>query len=150
MSAVYTAFCWPSPWTKTFGWFRQKHTKQHFGPDAVAAAAAKSRQCLTLCDHIDRSPPGSCPWDSPGKNTGVGCHFLLQMLLSPIISPSWSTEWNAPDWKYQGQGGKIKKTGTYHVPCVIHVNCSLSVCLTEHDMSQECREDSLLCLPQKQ
>ena len=21
-------------------------------------------------------PP--CPWDSPGKNTGVGCHFLLQ------------------------------------------------------------------------
>ena len=19
-----------------------------------------------------------CPWDSPGKNTGVGCHFLLQ------------------------------------------------------------------------
>ena len=19
------------------------------------------------------------PWDSPGKNTGVGCHFLLQM-----------------------------------------------------------------------
>ena len=24
------------------------------------------------------SPPGSCPWDSPGKNTGVGCHALLQ------------------------------------------------------------------------
>ena len=21
-----------------------------------------------------------CPWDSPGKNTGVGCHFLLQSL----------------------------------------------------------------------
>ena len=19
-----------------------------------------------------------CPWDSPGRNTGVGCHFLLQ------------------------------------------------------------------------
>ena len=19
-----------------------------------------------------------CPWDSPGNNTGVGCHFLLQ------------------------------------------------------------------------
>ena len=19
-----------------------------------------------------------CPWDSPAKNTGVGCHFLLQ------------------------------------------------------------------------
>ena len=21
-----------------------------------------------------------CPWDSPGKNTGVGCHFLLQYM----------------------------------------------------------------------
>ena len=46
-----------------------------------AAAAAKSRQlCPTLCDPIDGSPPGSHPWDSPGKNTGVGCHFLLQCM----------------------------------------------------------------------
>ena len=22
------------------------------------------------------------PWDSPGKNTGLGCHFLLQGILS--------------------------------------------------------------------
>ena len=22
----------------------------------------------------------TCPWDSPGKNTGVGCHFLLQCM----------------------------------------------------------------------
>ena len=21
-----------------------------------------------------------CPWDSPGKNTGIGCHFLLQCM----------------------------------------------------------------------
>ena len=21
-----------------------------------------------------------CPWDSPGKNTGVGCHFLLRCM----------------------------------------------------------------------
>ena len=21
-----------------------------------------------------------CPWDSPGKNTGVSCHFLLQCM----------------------------------------------------------------------
>ena len=45
------------------------------------AAAAKSHQSyLTLCDPIDGSPPGSHPWDSPGKNTGVGCHFLLQCM----------------------------------------------------------------------
>ena len=42
----------------------------------VAAAAAKSLQsCPTLCNPIDGSPPGS---SVPGKNTGVGCHFLLQ------------------------------------------------------------------------
>ena len=46
------------------------------------ATAAKSLQlCLTLCDPIDGSPPGSPrPWDSPGKNTGVGCHFLFQCM----------------------------------------------------------------------
>ena len=48
----------------------------------AAAAAAKSHQsCPTLCDLIDGSPPGSpSPWDSPGKNTGVGLHFLLQCM----------------------------------------------------------------------
>ena len=29
---------------------------------------------------MDGSPPGSRPRDSPGKNTGVGCHFLLQRM----------------------------------------------------------------------
>ena len=27
---------------------------------------------------MNSSPPGSCPWDSPGENTGVGCRALLQ------------------------------------------------------------------------
>ena len=27
-------------------------------------------------------------WDFPGKNTGVGCHFLLQgYLLDPVMGP---------------------------------------------------------------
>ena len=35
--------------------------------------------CLTLCNPMDCSLPRPlCPWDSPGKKTGVGCHFLLQ------------------------------------------------------------------------
>ena len=46
---------------------------------AAAAAAAKLLQsCPTLCDPIDSLPPGSPVWDSPGKNTGVRCHFLFQ------------------------------------------------------------------------
>ena len=48
----------------------------------VRTTAVKSLQsCLTLCDPIDGSPSDSPrPWDSPGKNTGVGCHFLLQCM----------------------------------------------------------------------
>ena len=56
-----------------------------------------------------------CPWDSPGKNTGVGCHFLLQGdLPDPEIKPTslrspalvgWffttSTTWEA-FWGYSG------------------------------------------------
>ena len=49
--------------------------------DAAAAAAKSLQSCPTLCDRIDGSPPGTPrPWDSPGKNTGVGCHFLLQSM----------------------------------------------------------------------
>ena len=37
------------------------------------------RSCPTVCDPMDYSPPGSSVHgDSPGKNTGVGCHALLQ------------------------------------------------------------------------
>ena len=43
-------------------------------------AAAKSLQlCPTLCNPRDATRLHR-PWDSPGKNTGVGCHFLLQCM----------------------------------------------------------------------
>ena len=29
------------------------------------------------------------PWDSPGKNTGVGCHFLLQCMKVKCDSEMW-------------------------------------------------------------
>ena len=46
-----------------------------------AAAAAEPLQLRpTLCDPTDGGPPGPRPRDSPGKNTGVGCHFLLQCM----------------------------------------------------------------------
>ena len=38
-----------------------------------------TQSCLTLCDPMDGSSPGSSVHgDSLGKNTGVGCHALLQ------------------------------------------------------------------------
>ena len=38
---------------------------------------------LTLCSSMDHSPPGTSVHgvDSPGKNTGVGCHVLLQRIF---------------------------------------------------------------------
>ena len=42
---------------------------------------AKSLQsCLTLRPHRRQPTRLPRPWDSPGKNTGVGCHFLLQCM----------------------------------------------------------------------
>ena len=43
---------------------------------AVLCLVAQS--CPSLCSPMDCSPAGSSVHeDSPGKNTGVGCHFLL-------------------------------------------------------------------------
>ena len=33
---------------------------------------------VSLCNTMDCSPSGLCPWDSLGKNTEVACHFLFQ------------------------------------------------------------------------
>ena len=47
----------------------------------LAAIAAKTLQlCPTLQPHRGQPTRFPHPWDSPGKNTGVGCHFLLQCM----------------------------------------------------------------------
>ena len=46
-----------------------------------AAAAAKSLQSLSTVQPHRRQPTRlPRPWDSPGKDTGVGFHFLLQCM----------------------------------------------------------------------
>ena len=66
--------------------------------------------CLILCDPVDCSPPGSSVLgDSPGKNTGVGCHALLQGIfptrdqtqvfhIAGRFFTIWATR-EAPKWK---------------------------------------------------
>ena len=45
----------------------------------VCVHAKSLQSCLTLCDPMVHEPARLlCPWDSPGKNTGVGSHSLLQ------------------------------------------------------------------------
>ena len=54
-------------------------THQGSHPQNTAAAAKSLQSCPTLCDPIDGRQPSRLPrpWDSPGKNTRVGFHFLL-------------------------------------------------------------------------
>ena len=41
-----------------------------------------TQQCLTLQSHELQPARLHCPWNSPDKNTGVGCHFLLQGIFA--------------------------------------------------------------------
>ena len=57
------------------------------------------------------------PWDSPGKNTGVGCHFLLQCMQVESESevtqscPTLATPWTAAHQAPPSMGFPGKSTG---------------------------------------
>ena len=65
-----------------------------------------------------------CPWDSSGKNSGVGCHFLLQCVKVKVKSLSrvWllATPWTAPYQAPLSMGFPGKSTG---------VGCHCLLCL---------------------
>ena len=75
--------------------------------------------CLTLCNPMDCSTPGSSVHgDSPGKNTGMGCHALLQGIfpaqgLNPDLPHCrWILYWLS----HQGLGAVKKRwTGNFLV-----------------------------------
>ena len=46
--------------------------------DQPAAAAKSCQSCPTRCAQQTAAHQARRPWESPGKNTAVGCHFLLQ------------------------------------------------------------------------
>ena len=68
--------------------------------------------CVRMCDSIDGRQPTRLPrpWDSPGKNTGVRCHFLLQCMkvksesevaqLCPTLSDPM--DWSLPGSSVHG------------------------------------------------
>ena len=103
--------------------------------------------CLTLRNPMDCNSPGSFVYgDSPGKNTGVGCHaffkgiFLTQgsnpFLLSPALaggffttSTTWRNLWKSLAW---GKGleyipdGECEGEATQSCPTLCDpVDCSL-------------------------
>ena len=67
-----------------------------------------AQSCLTPCNPVNCTPPGSLsPWDFPGKNTGVGCHFLSQgIILTQRLNPLflWLLHWQAGSLPLSHQG----------------------------------------------
>ena len=59
---------------------------------------------LTLCDLMDCVCRLFCPRDSPGKNTGVGCHFLLRGIFLIQWSNLWLLHWQADSLPLSHQG----------------------------------------------
>ena len=64
---------------------KELHKRASCGPSeaylllySVSGGGLVTKLCLTLMTPWTVSARLLCPWDSPGKNTGVGCHFLLQ------------------------------------------------------------------------
>ena len=63
-------------------------------PAAAAAAAVASVVSDSVRAHRWQPTRLPRPWDSPGKNTGVGCHFLLQCMKvksESEVAQSWLT-----------------------------------------------------------
>ena len=79
-----------------------------------------TQSCPTLCDPMDCSPPGSSVHgDSPGKNTGVGCHTLLQGIFL-----TWESNWGLLHcrrilYQLNYQGSPIPLLGIYPEKTII-------------------------------
>ena len=72
---------WQSYWEKTVAYSTVKDS--HYlvvAYNDYAAAAAAAKLPHSVGPHRRQPTWLLCPWDSPGKNTGVGCHFLLQCM----------------------------------------------------------------------
>ena len=51
----------------------------HFAHVAFGFGYLVTKSFQTLCNPVNCRPTRLlCPWDFPGRNAGVGCHFLLQ------------------------------------------------------------------------
>ena len=105
---------------------------------------------LSHFSHVDSvqphrlHPPGfPCPWDSPGKNTGVRCHFLLQCMKvkseSEVVSSAQQPHGLQPTRLLQPRDFPGKSTGV-GCHCLLHLNMSLAyTCLCEKKNKYMCR-----------
>ena len=90
--------------------------EQQLGPEVCAWLYWVICVCACVLSHCSRvqlcatlwtvAPSLLCPWDSPGKNAGVGCHALLQRIfptqgLNHIFYVSCIDKWVLYHWEAQ-------------------------------------------------
>ena len=89
----------------SLGFSRQEHWSGLPFPSPMHESESEVAQsCLTQQPYGRQPTRLPCPWDSPGKKTGVGCHFLLQCIKVKVKSLShvrlfttlWAAAYQAP------------------------------------------------------
>ena len=69
MANFSSILAWETPWTEDPG---ELHPVRHHQVASVVSDSVRPHR---------RQPNRLlCPWETPGKNTGVGCHFVLQCI----------------------------------------------------------------------
>ena len=68
------------------------HSCSFYLSELCICSVAQSR--LTLWSYRLQAARLLCPWDFPGKNIGVGCHFLLQEIF-----PTQGSNWHLLHWQ---------------------------------------------------
>ena len=76
--------------------------------------------CVQLCNSMEPAKL-LCPWSFPGKNTGEGCHFLLQVIFL--------TQGSSPDLCASCIGRQILyHCATWEAPMVYHSILNRALC----------------------
>ena len=77
-----------------------------------------------------------CPWDFPGRSTGVGCHFLLQ-----VIFPTQGSNLGLPHCRQtclpsEPPGKSIFHGNRIYMYMCIHIHIYISLCCFMRDFLQ--------------
>ena len=99
----------------------QKADKYILGSDIIESSTLEdtvlvAQQYLTLLRPLGLQPTRLlCPWDFPGKNTRVGCHFLLQGILPTQGLNPHLLHWQADSLQLSHQGSPLFTLVLYYL-----------------------------------
>ena len=81
------------------------------GPDEVHQVVKVKVLVTQTCPTLFNSKPARllCPWNPPGKNTGVGCHFLPQGIFPMQGSKLGLLHWQEASLPLSHQGSPVKQ-----------------------------------------